>query len=83
MISLARRVWEWSAPDLRDASGFGRIIEARKRVVAAEHELREAVVLARASGDSWTVIGAAMGTTKQAAFQRVAGDVGWAWVAEL
>ena len=61
--------------DLRDASGFRRIVQARKGLVAAEQELREAVVSARASGDSWTVIGAAMGTTKQAAYQRFARDV--------
>ncbi len=60
--------------DLRDASGFRRIIQARKGLEAAEQELRDAVAEARASGDSWTVIGAAMGTTKQAAFQRFAKD---------
>ena len=60
--------------DLRDASGFRRIIQARSGLEAAERELRDAVAAARASGDSWTVIGAAMGTTKQAAFQRFAKD---------
>jgi protein tyrosine phosphatase (PTP) superfamily phosphohydrolase (DUF442 family) len=58
--------------ELRDASGFRRIIQARKDLEAAERELRDAVAAARAAGDSWTVIGAAMGTTKQAAFQRFA-----------
>lgn len=60
--------------DLRDASGFRRIIQARKDLEAAERELRDAVAAARAAGDTWTVIGAAMGTTKQAAFQRFAKD---------
>lgn len=55
---------------LRDASHFRRIIEARKGLDAAEAELRDAVAAARAAGDSWTVIGAALGTTKQAAAQR-------------
>ena len=59
------------APEsLRDASHFRRIIEARKRVDAAEKELRDAVAASREAGDSWTVIGAALGTTKQAASQR-------------
>jgi hypothetical protein len=63
------------APDsLRDASAFRRIIAARKALEAAQQELREAVAAARDAGDSWTVIGAAMGTTKQAAFQRFAKD---------
>lgn len=59
------------APEsLRDASHFRRIIAARKGLDAAEQELREAVAAAREAGDSWTVIGAALGTTKQAASQR-------------
>ena len=59
------------APEsLRDASHFRGIIEARKRLKVADKELRDAVAGARAAGDSWTVIGAALGTTKQAAFQR-------------
>jgi hypothetical protein len=55
---------------LRDATHFRRIIEARKNLDAAEEELRDAVASAREAGDSWTVIGAALGTTKQAASQR-------------
>jgi hypothetical protein len=59
------------APEsLRDATHFRRIIEARKNLDAAEEELRDAVASAREAGDSWTVIGAALGTTKQAASQR-------------
>lgn len=61
------------APEsLRDATHFRRIIEARKGVESADKELRDAVAAARAAGDSWTAIGAALGTTKQAAFQRFA-----------
>ncbi len=60
--------------NLRDASYFRRIIEAKKGLEAADKELRAAVAAARAAGDSWTVIGAAMGTTKQAAFQRFSKD---------
>lgn len=63
------------APEsLRDATYFRRIIEARKALGAAEKELRDAVAAARAAGDSWTVIGAALGTTKQAAAQRFGKD---------
>lgn len=59
------------APEsLRDARHFRRIIEARKGLDVAENELREAVAAARDAGDSWTAIGAALGTTKQAASQR-------------
>lgn len=59
-----------SPESLRDASHFRRIIAATKGIDAAEQELRDAVTAARAAGDSWTVIGAALGTTKQAASQR-------------
>lgn len=54
----------------RDATYFRVIITARKGVDDAEAALRAAVAQARAAGDSWTVIGAALGTTRQAAFQR-------------
>lgn len=63
------------APEaLRDASHFRRIIEAKKAVEAADRELHAAVAAARAAGDSWTIVGGALGTTKQAAFQRFAKD---------
>jgi hypothetical protein len=54
----------------RDAEHFRRIIAARQAAVAAEAELQDAVDAARQAGDSWTVIGAALDTTRQAAFQR-------------
>lgn len=58
----------------RDAVHFRRIIAARKAVADAERELRDAVRGAREAGDSWTVIGAAMDTTRQAAYQRFGRD---------
>lgn len=61
---------EPSKRTVRDATHFRRIIAARKKVAQAEQELREAVHAARDAGDSWTVIGAALDTTRQAAFQR-------------
>jgi len=54
----------------RDASHFRRIVAARKHLEAAERELRDAVAAARGAGDSWTVIGTAMDTTRQGAYQR-------------
>ena len=59
-----------SQTSARDAVHFRRIIEARRHVAEAEQELRDAVLAARDAGDSWTVIGAALDTTRQAAFQR-------------
>jgi hypothetical protein len=54
----------------RDAVHFRKIIAARNKVAEAEQELRDAVHAARDAGDSWTVIGAVLDTTRQAAFQR-------------
>ena len=54
----------------RDAEHFRRIIAANKAIDAAHDELRAAVAAARAAGESWTVIGAALGVSKQAAAER-------------
>lgn len=54
----------------RDAVRTRRITAAQKGIAAAEAELVAAVTAARAAGDSWTAIGAALGTTRQNAFQR-------------
>lgn len=59
-----------SKVDVRDAKHFRAIVAANKSVSAAQDELRTAVLDARTAGDSWTVIGAALGITKQAAQQR-------------
>ena len=58
----------------RDAVHFRRILAARKSVAEAEQELRDAVRDARAAGDSWRMIGAALDTTCQAAHQRFGRD---------
>lgn len=60
----------------RDATHFRRVIAARKGVEEAEAALRRAVDDARAAGESWAVIGAALDTTRQAAFQRFGRDSG-------
>ena len=54
----------------RDAVPFRRILAAREDLADAERELRDAVRDAREAGDSWTIIGAALDTTRQAAQQR-------------
>ncbi|MGN6251384.1 MAG: hypothetical protein ACTHNS_06175 [Marmoricola sp.] len=54
----------------RDAEHFRRIIAARKALEGARLELQAAVDAAREAGDSWTMIGAALEVTRQAAFQR-------------
>jgi hypothetical protein len=54
----------------RDARHFREIIAARQALAAAESGLQDAVAAAREAGDSWTVIGAAMGTTRQGAYRR-------------
>jgi len=54
----------------RDASHFRAIIAASEAVEEADAKLRLAVRDARAAGDSWAVIGAALGVSKQAAQQR-------------
>ena len=59
-----------SVVEVRDAVHFRRIIAARKRIDEAEAELRAAVAAAREAGDSWMVIGVALDTTRQAAYQR-------------
>ena len=58
----------------RDGAGFRAIRAAMRDVEAADVALRKAVSAARAAGDSWTIIGAALGTTRQAAFQRFGKD---------
>jgi len=58
----------------RDATHFRRILAARQQIADAEEDLRNAVKAARAAGDSWTIIGAALNTTRQAAHQRFGKD---------
>ncbi|GAA4115274.1 hypothetical protein [Enteractinococcus coprophilus] len=58
----------------RDATHFRNIRAARAKVAQAEADLHKAVAEARAAGDSWTIIGAALETTRQAAYQRFGRD---------
>ena len=59
----------------RDAAGFRAIRAAMQQVEDADQALRDAVGLARAAGDSWAVIGAALGTSRQAAYERFGKDL--------
>ena len=59
-----------ASSDARDATQFRRIVAALDAVDQADTELRAAIAAAREAGDSWTVIGAALGVSKQAARQR-------------
>lgn len=59
-----------STTTARHASHFGAIRAARKAVDQADDELRAAVKAARDAGDTWTTIGLALDTTRQAAYQR-------------
>lgn len=54
----------------RDASHIRRIIAAADACETADAELRAAVAAARAAGDTWDAIGVALGTSRQAAYQR-------------
>lgn len=56
--------------DAQDATPFREIFRAARAVDVAQTELRATVARARAAGASWTVVGAALGVTKQAAAQR-------------
>ncbi len=58
----------------QDATHFRTIRAARADLEQAKANLSAAVDRARAAGDSWTVIGAALETTRQAAYQRFGRD---------
>lgn len=55
---------------MRDASRLRDIASARAERNAAEQRLTAAVAAARAAGDSWTMIGLALRTSKQNAFRK-------------
>ena len=61
---------EPSTHPARDAASFRRIVAAKRQLADAERDLRDAVRAARAAGDSWAVIGAALDISRQAAQQR-------------
>lgn len=54
----------------RNAADFRRITAARTAAAKSEAELEAAVKAARANGDSWEVIGTALGTSARTARER-------------
>jgi hypothetical protein len=56
--------------DWKEASHFRAIRAANEVISSGERALVQAVIAARSAGDSWTIIGAALGVTKQAASER-------------
>lgn len=54
----------------RDGRYLRAISAARQAVVESEANLRKAVDEARAAGDSWTMIGIALDTSKQNAYRK-------------
>lgn len=61
---------------MRDASYLRAISAALREVADSQERLVAAVKAARDAGDSWTMIGIALGTSKQAAHRKYAGAVG-------
>ena len=55
---------------MRDARHIRKIAAARQALDDAEEDLRLAVEAARQAGDSWTMIGIALRTSKQNAFRK-------------
>lgn len=60
----------------RDARHVRRIAAAAKTLADADAELTAAVIAARTAGDSWAMVGTALGVSRQAAFQRFGGITG-------
>jgi hypothetical protein len=58
-----------SEPDMGDQH-LARIAVGTQQAKKADQELRAAVAVARAGGDSWARIAALLGTSRQAAQQR-------------
>jgi FAD/FMN-containing dehydrogenase len=69
---LAKRFEEHEpdAANIRDASSLRKVRKAFQRRAATEQQLADAVRAARDDGQSWTAIGAMLGTSGEAARQR-------------
>nr|WP_246540832.1 hypothetical protein [Mycobacterium spongiae] len=75
VMTMAKNIDEWLdsvEPEgpARDATHIRRIIAAAEALEAADGELTAAVAAAREAGDTWDAIGVALGTSRQAAYQR-------------
>jgi len=69
---LAKRFEEHEpeSANVHDAKSLAQVRKAFQRRAQSEQELAEAVHLAREDGQSWTAIGAMLGTSGEAARQR-------------
>jgi uncharacterized DUF497 family protein len=63
-------------PTMRDGAALRAITEAREAVTDSEHRLVEAIRAARAAGDSWTMIGLMLDTSRQNAHRKYAHLIG-------
>ena len=61
---------------MRDGGALRAITEARRAVTDSEHQLVEAIRAARARGDSWTMIGLMLDTSRQNAHRKYAHLIG-------
>jgi len=70
--SLAKRFenHESDPSNIRDATSLRKVRKAFQRLAASEQELVNAVRSARDDGQSWSAIGAMLGTSGEAARQR-------------
>ena len=59
--------------DIRDARTLRKLRQAVLKRAAAESQIAELVTVARAEGQSWSAIGAMLGTSGEAARQRYGG----------
>jgi hypothetical protein len=55
---------------MRDGIYLREISAAKHAVESSQDQLRDAVRKARLAGDSWTMIGIALGTSKQNAYRK-------------
>lgn len=62
--------------DARDATHYRRIVAAAEVVDAASAELDDAVAAARAAGDTWAMVGVALGVSRQAPHNQRLGQDG-------
>lgn len=58
--------------NMRDGTHLSKIGAALDAIERAERELADAIAEAHAAGDSWTAIGAVLGTSRQAAHRKFA-----------
>jgi hypothetical protein len=58
---------------LPDPNALVEVLVAQQACSQADEDLRDAVARARRAGQPWSAVGAVLGTSRQAAQQRLAG----------